>query len=637
MDGNSSEPIKFPNLASEFVALMHYCRWLPEENRREKWEEVIDRVLEFLKTNTKGTENIPEKVWLEIRDGMRTFSVMPSMRLVATAGPVAQKDNTCLFNCSFLPIDNWQSFSELLFILMSGTGVGFSVENENISKLPIIKPSTAMMGDDYVVEDTREGWARALLFALKTLANGEDVIFNYKKVRPYGAPLKRMGGKASGPEPLKNIIDQAKLILGGAKGRQLTSLECHDLCCYIAQGAVMGGHRRSAMISFSDPDDELMRHAKDFRDGIIPIQRFMANNTAVYKEKPKSALFMKEWATLALSGSGERGIMNVGNLDGVCKMRSWTGNERTNPCGEILLRPYEMCNLSEVVVRESDDISDLVEKVKTATWLGVIQSTYTHFPFLRKIWEENCNEERLIGVSLTGQLDNPEILTPQVLSQLKKVVKRTAKHAAKKLGINIPAAFTCVKPSGTVSQVVDAAPGVHPRWSKYYIRRYRIAKLDPLLAMLVDQGMKFSVESGQTLDNFTTAVVDFPVESPDTAITRDKWNAITQLEWYLRVQSSWSTHNVSNTVYVKDEEWLKVGNWVYDHWDDIVGIAFFPYDGGKYDLAPYEEIDESTYNKLVEEFPKIDFSNLSKYEQETGDMTKVAQELACTAGNCDVV
>lgn len=755
--------VEFPNIASQFVALTHYCRFLPDENRRETWSEVIDRVIEFLRTNTEGVENIPAKVWHEIRSGMATFNVMPSMRLVATAGPVAARDNCCLFNCGYAPIDSWQSFSELMHLLMCGTGIGFSVEQENISKLPVIKSSTGGRRDDYEVEDTREGWALALLFGLETWANGEDVIFKTDKIRPYGAPLKMMGGRASGPLPFIEMMTNIKKTMMAARGRRLTSLECHDVCCYIAQSAVMGSQRRSACISFSDIEDLEMRGAKDFTKGAIPTHRYMSNNTAVFKTKPTSALFMQEFSALALSGSGERGILNVSNLKAVCPTRDWKGNERTNPCvvgdtqvltsngfqtveslvgesfdavvngeaifvsegfyetgikdvvkikthggfeikltpnhkllsgdkwievssldvgdeialsekdktdviesmipsgkkmvydvcvpyvhefsangirahncGEILLRPFSFCNLSEVVVRATDDISDLVEKVKTATWMGVIQSTFTHFPFLRNRWARNCNEERLIGVSLTGQLDNPEILSANVLSQLKKVVERTAKHAAGKLGINTPAAYTTTKPSGTCSLVTDASPGVHPRWSKFYIRRFRIAKSDPLFQLMVDQGMPFNPENGQSKANYTTAVFEFPVKSPEKAITRNEWDAMKQLEWYLKVQKNWSTHNVSNTVYVKDDEWIKVANFVYEHWSEIVGVSFFPYAGGDYAQAPYQEITEEQYNEMVKKFPKLDFTKLHEYESKTGDVTEVGHEFACSAGQCDV-
>ena len=576
---------------------------------------------------------VPQKVWGKIRDGMDHFNVMPSMRIAATAGPAAQRDNVCCYNCAYEPIDGLQSFSELMFILMSGTGVGFSVEKENVEKLPAVMNPTGKVRDDYVIEDSREGWAKAFLFGLETWFAGETVVFDYSRIRPYGSPLKAMGGRASGPEPLKRLFDETEKLIRHAAGRKLTPLECHDICCRVAANVISGGKRRSAMISFSDLDDDEMRHAKDYP---VPVYRYMSNNSAVYKKKPNSADFMKEWAALATSGTGERGILNVSDLKSVCPMREFKGNERTNPCGEIILRPYEFCNLSEVVVRPKDDISDLVEKVKTAVWIGVIQSTFTHFPFLRDKWRKNCEEERLIGVSLTGQMDNHDILTPEVFKQLRKVAERTAKQAAKRLGINMPRAYTCTKPSGTVSQVVNSASGCHPRWSRYYIRRYRIAKSDPLFLMLRDQGLPFKPEVRQTRDNFTTAVFEFPVKSPRKSVLRNEWNAIKQLDWYRRVQKNWSTHNVSITIYVKDDEWLKVGSYVYEHWDEIVGISFFNYNGGKYELAPYQEITKEQYNKMVARFPTLDFTQLWKYEKITGDTTRASQEFACAGSSCDI-
>ena len=625
--------IKYPSLASEFVALRSYCRWLPEKGRRETWEEVVDRVITFLRKETANGDNITTKVWTNIKQGMLKFQVMPSMRLTATAGPAAKKDNLCIYNCSYLPIDSLYSFSELMYILMCGTGAGFSVETENVDKLPAVNHPTSIRRDDYIIEDSREGWAKAFLFGLETWFAGEEVIFDFSRIREYGAPLKTMGGRASGPGPLRDLFEFAKNIIVNAAGRQLSSIECHDIACKVAEIVVAGGTRRSACISFSDIEDDEMRLAKRFP---IPLQRHMANNSAVYKEKPDTITFLREWSALAESGSGERGILNVSNLSKVTDTRQFSLDMRSNPCGEILLRPYELCNLSEAVVRDDDDISDLVEKVKTATWLGVIQSTFTYFPFLRNIWKQNCEEERLIGVSLTGQLDNPGILTDEVLNQLKKVAIRTAKHAAKVLDIPTPKAFTCTKPSGTVSQVVDSASGCHPRYSKYYLRRYRISKADPLFQLLKDQKMKYYPEVGQHADDATTMVVEFPIKSPDTCITRDNWSAIDQLEWYLRVQKNWSTHNVSNTVYVKPDEWIKVGNWVYEHFDDLIGVSFLPYDAGNYQLAPYEEISESKYERSVEKFPTLDFSQLTQYEKTTGDTTETAKSFACTGDKCEL-
>jgi ribonucleoside-diphosphate reductase alpha chain len=623
----------YPNQASEFVALRSYCRWLPEENRRETWEEVTDRVLAFLRSETYNVDKIPSKVWSSIKKGMLNFNVMPSMRLVATAGPAAKRNNICMYNCSYTPLDSLRSFSELMFILMCGTGVGYSVESRNIRKLPVIKHQTGKRRDDYTIEDNREGWAKAFLFGLETWYSGEDVVFKYEKIRPYATPLVVSGGRASGPEPLKELLEFSRDVIINASGRKLKTIECHDIACKTAEIVVVGGVRRSSCISFSDLDDRDMMEAK--KDN-YPLFRRMANNSAVHNYKPDTVTFLREWSSLAESGTGERGIVNVSNLDKVTNTRNFNKDMRLNPCSEIILRPMQCCNLSEAVVRRDDDISDLVDKVKTASWLGIVQSTFSHFPNLRDKWRKNAEEERLIGVSLTGQLDNPAILTDEVLNQLKKVVIKTAKHASKLLDINEPVAFTCTKPSGTVSQVVNSSSGCHPRYSKYYIRRYRISKVDPLFMLLKDQGVPYAPEVGQTKDNATTMVVEFPVKSPDTCVTKEKWDAMDQLEWYKRLQKNWSTHNVSNTVYVKDDQWLKVGNWVYENFDDIVGISFLPFDDHKYKLAPNEAIDEKTYNKLVEKFPTIDFSKLGEYEKQTGDKTEAASQPACTSDRCEL-
>ncbi|HLD91383.1 MAG TPA: LAGLIDADG family homing endonuclease [Patescibacteria group bacterium] len=945
--------IHYPNIASEFVALRSYCRWLPELNRRENWEEVTERVIRFLREEARHADRIPGKVWTSIQEGMLNFSVMPSMRLVATAGPAAKKDNIALYNCSYTPIDSITSFSELAYILMCGTGVGFSVEKENIHKLPIIKHPVLQRRDDYFVEDTREGWANAIKFAFETWFNGEDVHIDYSRLRPYGTPLKTMGGRSSGPQPLIDLMLFAKEMINKAGGRKLSSLECHDICCKIAEIVVVGGTRRSSCISFSDINDDEMRHSKDHP---FPKHRSMANNSVAYLEKPDTITFLREWSALAESGSGERGIFNleavkkqleqtdrtylksmrcnpcqpgwskvltpnglitidelkvghkiwssegwtivtnkqssgikkvleyntsagifngtsehriisngekievskaksidtitgpyskleyniqdvmdglvigdgsvhkasnnlvflligkndndyfkseikdlilkhrpglkeeayeilttitaselpktydryipnrflinpirsVGFLRGlysangsVCgnritlksssiniikdtqlllnslglksyytinkptkvkfdngtyeckesydlnittdrnkfveligfiqqykikkikfntkktgrKTKSnfkintittisteevfnltvdnnshtyWTEGCNVSNCGEVILKPYQTCNLSEAVIRSDDDISDLVEKVKTATWLGVIQSSFTYFPYVRSIWKKTCDEERIIGVSLTGQLDNSEILSDQVLKQLKKVVIKTAKHASDILKITCPKAYTTSKPSGTVSQVVDASSGCHPRYSKFYIRRYRISKIDPLFKLMKEQGVSFKPEVEQDIETGTTMVLEFPIKAPDKAITIDKWDCMKQMEWYLKLQKNWSTHNVSNTVYVKNNEWIKVGAWVYEHFDEIIGMSFLPYDDHKYELAPYEPITEEQYEKLLKTFPKIDFTKLGNYEKETGDRTEVAKTLACSGDKCEL-
>jgi len=628
----------FPNQAAEFVALTHYCRWREEDGRRETWDEVVERVVSFLRNNTPGREGVPPRVWERIRDGLATFSVMPSMRLVATAGPVVLKDNACIYNCAYFPIRDLRSFSELMFLLMCGSGVGFSVEREFVQQLPPVAQPGVDCRDDYAIEDSREGWAKAFLFALETWFAGESVRFDFSQIRPYGARLKQMGGRASGAESLQHLFADVEAIVRRAAGRRLTPLECHDICCMVAEKIVMGGKRRSAMISFSDLDDEEMRHAKDFSRGPVPSYRFIANNSVAYTKKPDPIVFMNEWAAMAASGSGERGILNTSAVPVACSQtRKYRGDERTNPCGEIILRPHQFCNLSEVVLRPADDIGTLVDKVKTAAWLGVIQGTFTFFPFLRKEWAENCNEERLAGVSLTGQMDHPSLLTEKVLEQLKTVVERTVEEAARCLGVPAATAYTCVKPSGTVSQLVDSASGLHPRWSRYYLRRYRIAANDPVLAMLRAQGLPWEPETGQTRDNFTTAVVTFPVQAPATAVFRDGMDAFKQLDWYRKVQQHWCTHNASCTVYVKPDEWLKVANYVYEHWEEIVGVTFYPYTDAEYELAPFEEIDEATYRDRAAKFPKLDFSQLGKFEAMTGDTTTVDVEPACFAGRCEIL
>jgi len=624
---------QYPNEASEFIALRTYCRWLEDEGRRETWNEVTDRVLSFLRSEASGSEDVPSKVWTNIKGGMLNFNVLPSMRLVATAGEAAKKDNLCLYNCSYTPIDTLKSFSEILYILMCGTGVGFSVEREYINKLPIVNHQDGTMRDDYIIEDSREGWAKAFLFGLETWFGGEDVIFNFSKIRPYGAPLKTFGGRASGPDPFKELIEFTREIIINAAGRKLKAIECHDIACKTAVVVLSGAKRRSACISFSDIDDVEMREAKK---GQFPLHRYKSNNSVVFKEKPDTITFLREWSSLAESGTGERGIFNISNLEKICSTRTFNKHIRCNPCGEILLDRQELCNLSTVVIRAEDDLDDLVSKVKTATWLGMIQSTFTHFPFLREKWRKNAEEERLIGVCLTGQLDNPDILTDQVLVQLKKVVLKTAKRAAKILDINEPKAYTTVKPAGNTSELTSSSAGCHCRWSKYYIRRYRISKSDPLFHLVRDQGIPWEAEEGQTKDNATTVVVSFPVKSPSTCITRHEWSCMDQLKWYLKLQKHWSTHNVSCTVYVKKDEWLKVGNWVYDNFDDIVGITFLPSDDHVYKLAPYTEIDEETYNEEVKKFPKLDFSKLGNYEKASGDTTEVSQILECTGGACKV-
>ena len=620
----------FKNEVSEFIYKRTYSRWLEEEARREDWPETIERFIGFI---ISERPDIPEKTINKVRKYMVEFAVMPSMRFLWAAGPAAKKDNTCIYNCSFAKINCVDAFAECLYILMCGTGFGFSVEQEEVDKLPTIPEirSGQALGK-IVIEDSKPGWADSVKTLMQSLYDGQNIYFDYSEIRPEGARLMTMGGRASGPQPLIKLHDFLRETMHNAQGRQLTSLECHDICNQIAEIVVVGGVRRSSQISLSDLQDKDMRHAKEWP---YPIKRAMANNSAIYREKPSAAEFLKEWASLALSGTGERGIFNLQAAQNKAPPRRYAPLiQGTNPCGEIMLRDMQFCNLSEVVVRADDDLDTLLDKVETATWLGVIQSSFTDFPYLRKEWKKNCDVEALLGVSLTGQMDNPSVLSSDALSALKSRVLRISRKASGILKTKMPAATTCVKPSGTVSQLVDSASGVHPRYSQYYIRRYRISANDPLFLMMKDMGIPCNPETGQDAKNANTWVLEFPVKSPDGCITRKDVTALDQLKHYKNLQHNWCEHNASMTVYVRDDEWFEVGNWVYKNWDIINGVSFLPYDGGHYKLAPYEEIDVHTYERLIKKLPVIDYSKLSNYETE--DNTQGKQEIACSGDKCDI-
>jgi len=620
----------FKNEVAEFIYKRTYSRWLSHENRRENWPETIERLITFL---ISKRPDIPDKTVSKIRKYMTEFSVMPSMRFLWAAGPAAQFDNTCIYNCAFAKINCVEAFSECLYILMCGTGFGFSVEKEEVEKLPeipVIKSGQAL--EKIPIFDSKAGWADSVKMLMNNLYDGQNIYFDYSQIRPEGARLRTMGGRASGPSPLIKLHDFIRETMHNAQGRKLTTLEAHDICNQIAEIVVVGGVRRSSQISLSDLDDEDMRQAKVWP---FPIKRAMANNSAIYREKPSSGEFLKEWGSLALSGTGERGIFNLNAAQSKAPSRRYAPLiQGTNPCGEIMLRDMQFCNLSEVVVRDDDDLDSLLDKVETATWLGVIQSTFTDFPYLRREWKKNCDVERLLGVSLTGQMDNHSILTSDALKALKSRVIRISRKAAKVLDVNVPTATTCVKPSGTVSQLVDSASGVHPRYSQYYIRRYRIAARDPLFQLVKDSGLKCQPEVGQSKKDASTWVVDFPVKAPEGCITRKDVTALEQLRHYKNLQHNWCEHNASMTVYVREYEWFEVGNWVYKNWDIINGVSFLPYDGGHYELAPYEEIDARTYKRLIKALPVINYSKLSKYELQ--DETGGSKEYACTGDKCDI-
>jgi ribonucleoside-diphosphate reductase alpha chain len=623
--------VNFLNDAAEFVFYRTYSRWRDDLARRETYQETVDRVLDFFQSERGDV--VPPKVLKKIKQYMMSLSVLPSMRLVWSAGEAARKTNVAMYNCSFINVDCIEAFSESLYILCCGTGVGFSVSGKHIEKLPVVPIAKYdARVNTHVIPDNKEGWADSIKHLLTDLYKGEKSSFDYSQIRKKGERLKTMGGRASGPEPL--IICHAFIneIFNKAQGRKLTSLECHDIMNKIGEIVVSGGVRRSAEISLSDLDDTEMRDAKVWP---FPDHRIMSNNSAIYETKPDGISFLKEWSSLAASGTGERGIFNLeAARKNAPKRRKAELIEGVNPCAEISLRNLEFCNLSTVIVRPEDDLDSLLEKVECATWIGTIQASFTDFPYLRPEWKKNCEEERLLGVSLCGHMDNPSVLTPDAWLALKARAIKVNKKASKILGIAEASAITCGKPDGTSSQLVTAASGCHPWYSQFLIRRYRIASTDPLFHMMRAQGIVFSPENGQTAENATTWVVAFPIRAPEGSVVKDDVSALDQLEWYKKVQQNWCEHNQSITVYVKENEWLEVGNWVYKNWDIINGISFLPFDGGKYEQAPLEAITEKEYNKMLNNFKKIDYSKLGEFELD--DSTEGAKSYACVSGSCEI-
>ena len=617
-----------------FIATSRYARWLPDENRRETWGETVERYFDnIVAKKADGVEFI--------KDAINNLDVMPSMRAMMTAGLAAERDNTCIYNCSFLPVDDPKSFDEAMFILLCGTGVGFSVERQYVSSLPEVPKTLRDVESTIVVGDSKEGWAYAYRELLAALWAGAIPKWDASKVRPAGAKLNTFGGRASGPQPLIDLFNFSINTFKSACGRKLTSIECHDIMCKIGEIVVVGGVRRSAMISLSNLSDDRMRHAKSGQWWATEPQRALANNSVAYSDKPDVESFMREWLSLVESKSGERGIFN---REAAKKQAAKNGRRDadyefgTNPCSEIILRPYQFCNLSEAVCRADDTVEDLKEKVRIATIMGTIQSTYTHFPYLREVWRENTEAERLLGVSLTGIMDN-KILNqntdalPAILEELKQVAVDKNKEWAEKLGIEQSVAITCVKPSGTVSQLVDSASGIHARHSEYYIRTVRGDNKDPLTAFMKDQGIP---NEPCVMKPDTTTVFSFPQRSPALAVTRNDMSAIEQLELWLVYQRHWCEHKPSVTVTVRDEEWVDVGAWVYKHFDEVSGISFLPHSDHTYQQAPYQDCDAETYNAMLNDMPdRIDWSGLSQYELE--DTTKSSQTLACSSGVCEIV
>jgi ribonucleoside-triphosphate reductase len=620
----------------KFIAISRYAKWLPEENRRESWEETVKR---YMGKVVGG--HVDLEIQKELFIAIKRLDVMPSMRAVMTAGKALERDNTCGYNCSYLPVDSLKSFDEAMFILLCGTGVGFSVERQYISKLPEVPQELKDSENVIKVADSKEGWARAYRRLIALLYTGEVPEWDTSAIREAGARLKTFGGRASGPAPLIDLFEFTVNKFRDALGRKLSSIECHDIMCKIGEIVVVGGVRRSAMISLSNLSDDRMRHAKTGQWWETASHRALANNSVSYTEKPDAISFLREWTSLAESGSGERGIFNrVASKGQALRNGRRDDNHEfgTNPCSEIILRPYQFCNLTEVVVRADDTIETLSEKVRLATILGTIQSTYTHFPYLRKIWKTNTEEERLLGVSLTGIMDNPLMTTrnkglEKTLDHLRNVAISTNAEFADRLGIQRSTAITCVKPSGTVSQLVDSASGIHPRHSKHYIRTVRGDNADPLTSFLKDQGIPNEPEFHQP---DKTTVFSFPQAAPKKGVVTSDLTAIEQLQTWLIYQRNWCEHKPSITVNVRDDEWLEVGNFVYQHFDEISGISFLPYSSHTYQQAPYQEVSWKEYVEMKRMSPKdIDWAKLKDYESE--DNTTGSQSMACSADGCEIV
>jgi len=634
-----------PTSYQEFIHLSRYSRWLPEKSRRETWDETVARYFDFFTEHLKETVDfdLTKSLRDELEQAVLGLRIMPSMRCMMTAGEALKRENIAGYNCSYVAVDRPQAFDEILYILMNGTGVGFSVERQYINELPSIADEFHSTDTTITVADSKMGWAKAFKELVGMLYIGQIPRWNLSKIRPSGAPLKTFGGRASGPEPLESLFNFAVTIFQNAAGRKLTSLEAHDIVCKIAEVVVVGGVRRSALISLSNLSDDRMRHAKSGQWWNENGQRALANNSACYSEKPDIGIFMDEWKALYDSKSGERGIFN---RESAVWMASKNGRRNTedyefgtNPCSEIILRNREFCNLSEVVVRTSDTRESLLEKVKLATILGTFQSTLVNFKYVSKSWRKNCEEERLLGVSLTGIMDcnltngkGPHGSLPAILKDLRDVAVQTNKVFAKKLGINQSVAVTCVKPSGTVSQLTDSASGIHARHNPYYIRTVRGDKKDPLTRMMVDIG--FPVED-DVMNPSHTSVFSFPHKVDQGAVFRTDMTAIEQLELWKTYQECWCEHKPSVTISVKENEWLVVGAWVYENFNYMSGVSFLPFSEHTYKQAPYQDCSEQEYKMLLDKMPEtVEWNKLSEYEQT--DMTIGAQELACAAGFCEI-
>ena len=640
----------FRNPLGEFVYYRTYSRWMESEKRRETWIETVDRYMSFLR------ENLGEKIngheHEELRTAILSHEAMPSMRLLQFAGTAARNTHVCGYNCSYIAPGSFQDLAEIMYISMCGTGVGWSVESQNVERFPQINIQTGRALPPHTVLDSKEGWADALAFGMRTWADGNDITFDFSELRPAGARLMTMGGKSSGPEPLKRLLNFTRGKMLARQGKRLRTIDVHDIACMIGECVVSGGVRRSAMISLSDLDDTNVRDSKKGAFYTTEPQRMLANNSAVYTKKPTNAEFIEEWSALIRSGSGERGIFNRGSLIDTLPPRridvlreqggyfdaggtTIIGPLGTNPCGEIILQSKQFCNLSEIVARSDDTEESLMRKMRLATMIGTYQSTLTYFPYLSKEWQDNCERERLLGVSITGQWDCPILREPGILERLRDEAIRVNKIYSEQFGITPSTCITCVKPSGTLSQMVDCSSGMHPRHAPYYIRRVRIAATDSLFKMLKDQGVPYQPEIGQAVENATTYVLEFPVKAPEGSVFKDDISALDQLEHWKLVKEHYTEHNPSVTISVGDDEWIEVANWVYKNWNIVGGLSFLPRDNHVYPLAPYEEITKEKYLELSRRVAHIDYSKIITYEKK--DELDVKKELACVAGVCEIV
>ncbi len=635
------------NTLGELVYLRTYARWIPKENRRETWIETVDRYMAFMRENLGSKLDASE--YKEVREAILRQEVMPSMRLLQFAGGPARRCHTCAYNCSFIAPTKLTDFAEIMYLSMQGCGVGFTVESEYTEQLPQIKKQTGQHEPVHVVADSKEGWCDALTLAFRTWYAGNDISFDLSEIRPAGARLQTMGGKASGPEPLRQLLEFARERILQRQGRRLRTIDVHDIVCKIGECVVAGGVRRTAMISLSDLDDVTLRDAKKGQFFTYEPQRMIANNSAVYETTPSDTALLEEWVALMKSGSGERGIFNR-----VCATQTMPDRRKqawkesgllkedgsvhtpigTNPCGEIILQSKQFCNLSEVIARADDTPDSLQRKIRIATIIGTYQSTLTSFNYIEKQWKDNCESERLLGVSITGQWDCAEVREPEVLQKLRATAIDTNATYAKRFGIQQSTAVTAVKPSGTVSQTLDCSSGIHPRHAAYYVRRIRISATDAICKMLRDQGVPHHPEVGQGAESATTYVLEFPVRAPAGSTFKEDLSAIEQLEYWKNVKCNYTEHNPSATISVGDGEWIDVVAWVQQHWQIVGGLSFLPRFDHVYQLAPYESISKSEYEARVAQFPEIDFAKLVHYE--LTDTTEQKRELACAGGTCEL-